>query len=251
MPAHVMIIGATGGIGRALAERSAQLPGLQDLVLCAREASTDSGLRALQDRHADDFSLHLVDVDITDTGSLADMSERLSRELGDLDLVINASGLLHGDGIAPEKMLEQVGPDGLQAVFAVNAFGPILLARALLPWLKRKRRIVFASLSARVGSIEDNRLGGWYAYRAAKAAQNQLLKTLAVELRRRNPEAVVLALHPGTTDTPLSAPFQQNVAAEKLFTPAFVATRLLDILLSATPADSGRFIAWDGQAIPW
>jgi len=110
---------------------------------------------------------------------------------------------------------------------------------------------VFASLSARVGSISDNRLGGWYGYRAAKAAQNQFLKTMAIELARLNPSSIVLALHPGTTDTALSRPFQAGVAAEKLFTTEFVATRLLQLIADATPADSGSFVAWDGQTIAW
>jgi NAD(P)-dependent dehydrogenase (short-subunit alcohol dehydrogenase family) len=118
----------------------------------------------------------------------------------------------------------------MQQIFAVNAFGPVLLAQALMPWLKQRRRVVFASLSARVGSIADNRLGGWYSYRASKAAQNQLLKTLSIELARRNPGAIVLALHPGTTDTGLSRPFQANVSQEKLFTPDFVAERLLHLM---------------------
>jgi NAD(P)-dependent dehydrogenase (short-subunit alcohol dehydrogenase family) len=166
-------------------------------------------------------------------------------------LLINASGLLHAPGIEPEKLLEHVDAAALRQLFEVNAHGPILLARALLPWLVRKRRIIYASLSARVGSIDDNRLGGWYGYRASKAAQNQLLKTLAIELRRRNPEAIVLVLHPGTTDTHLSRPFQRNVAPGKLFSPDFVASRLMAIIEAAESDNSGRFIAWDGEEIPW
>ena len=164
---------------------------------------------------------------------------------------MNSSGLLHSDQVSPEKALEHISLPSMQQVFAVNAYGPILLAQALMPWLKTRRRVVFASLSARVGSIADNRLGGWYSYRASKAAQNQLLKTFAIELARRNPEAVVLALHPGTTDTALSRPFQASVAQEKLFTPAFVAEQLLRQITQATPRDTGSFIAWDGQRIAW
>ena len=110
---------------------------------------------------------------------------------------------------------------------------------------------VFASLSARVGSIGDNRLGGWYAYRAAKAAQNQFMRTFAIELRRANPAAACLLLHPGTVDTPLSRPFQSGVEPGRLFAPELAAGHLLAVIASATPADSGRFLAWDGQAIPW
>ncbi len=252
MAAHVLIVGAAGGIGGALAAHCARDPALKSIALCARSAGSDAALRELRDRlHAAGKRVLLIDADITDERSLSAMAAELGEAMPELDLAINATGLLHASGIAPEKSLEQLNAAALQAVFAVNAHGPILLARALLPWLKQRRRIVFASLSARVGSIDDNRLGGWYAYRAAKAAQNQLLKTLAIELARRNPEAIVLALHPGTTDTRLSQPFRQNVAADKLFTPGFVATQLMDIIEQATPADSGRFIAWDGQSIPW
>lgn len=157
--------------------------------------------------------------------------------------------MLHGDGIRPEKSVAQVRRAALEQVFALNAFAPILLAQALLPLLTGT--CMFASLSARVGSIGDNRLGGWYAYRASKAAQNQLMKTFAIELARRNPQACCLLLHPGMVDTALSAPFQANVPAERLFTPPRAAAQLLGIIARATPADSGRFIAWDGTNIPW
>jgi NAD(P)-dependent dehydrogenase (short-subunit alcohol dehydrogenase family) len=136
-------------------------------------------------------------------------------------------------------------------VFALNAFAPILLASALLPLLDQGHPCVFASLSARVGSIGDNRLGGWYVCRASKAAQNQLLRTFALELARRNHQATCLLLHPGTVDTPLSAPFQGRVPAERLFTPDRAARHLLDIIAGAMPRDNGRFLAWDGQPIPW
>jgi NAD(P)-dependent dehydrogenase (short-subunit alcohol dehydrogenase family) len=171
--------------------------------------------------------------------------------LQDIDLIVNTVCLLHSSDVSPEKALEHISLPSMKQVFAVNAYGPILLAQALLPWLKARRPVVFASLSARVGSITDNRLGGWYSYRASKAAQNQFLKTLAIELARRNPEAIVLALHPGTTDTGLSRPFQANVTQEKLFTPAFVAEHLLQQITQATAEDTGSFIAWDGQRIPW
>jgi NAD(P)-dependent dehydrogenase (short-subunit alcohol dehydrogenase family) len=166
-------------------------------------------------------------------------------------LIVNAAGLLHAPDLVPEKSVTQISIASMQKVFAVNAFGPMLLIKALWPWLRAKRPIVFASLSARVGSIEDNQLGGWLSYRAAKAAQNQFLKTSAIELSRLNPQSIVLALHPGTTDTALSQPYQANVRPEKLFTPEFVAERLLEVIQHASPADSGSFIAWDGKRIAW
>ena len=133
----------------------------------------------------------------------------------------------------------------------MNAFGAILLAQALDPLLDRQRPLHLASLSARVGSIGDNRLGGWYSYRAAKAAQNQLLRTLAIEWQRRLPLACVALLHPGTTATPLSEPFRASVPPERLFSPRQAAEQLLTVLAGQTPEHSGGFLAWDGQTIPW
>ena len=135
--------------------------------------------------------------------------------------------------------------------FQVNAIGPALVAKHFLPRLPKDRPARFAVLSARVGSIEDNRLGGWYGYRASKAALNMLVRSLAIELARTRPLAVCVALHPGTVDTALSRPFQRNVAAQKLFTPAYAAGRLLDVLDGLGPGDSGGFYAYDGTRIPF
>jgi NAD(P)-dependent dehydrogenase (short-subunit alcohol dehydrogenase family) len=193
----------------------------------------------------------LLPCDVTDEASLALLADSIAAAGGRLNLVINTAGLLHDAGLAPEKTVRQVTLANLQRAFTANAFGPILLARALLPQLATDEPVVFASLSARVGSIGDNRLGGWYAYRASKAAQNQLLRSFAIEFARLNRRAIVLALHPGTVDTALSQPFSGGVAADKLFTPAFAAQRLLDVIAARTPADSGGFYAWDGAPIPW
>jgi NAD(P)-dependent dehydrogenase (short-subunit alcohol dehydrogenase family) len=159
--------------------------------------------------------------------------------------------LTRGDGTGPEKSLKQITAQGLAEQFAINAIGPALVAQAFLPLLPRDRRAVFAVLSARVGSIEDNRLGGWHGYRAAKAALNMLVRNFAIELARSHPQAIVVGLHPGTVDTALSAPFQKGVAPERLFTPASAAARLLDTLDGLTPQDSGGLFAWDGSRIPF
>ncbi len=249
---NALIMGASSGIGHAMAERLAADPFIETLVLCSRRARSSAPLLALQSQlAAAGKQCLLLDVDITDEASLSAMTDHLKKGAQAIDLIVNTAGLLHSKDVSPEKALEHVSLSSMQRVFAVNAFGPILLAQALMPWLKARRPVVFASLSARVGSITDNRLGGWYSYRASKAAQNQLLKTLAIELARRNPEAVVLALHPGTTDTDLSRPFQANVAQEKLFTPTFVAEQLLQQIMQVTAEDTGSFIAWNGQRIAW
>ena len=168
-----------------------------------------------------------------------------------LRLVINTAGWLHDGGRGPEKRLQAIQRAGLEQAFSVNAFAPILLAKSVAPAFGHGQPCWFASLSARVGSIGDNQLGGWYGYRAAKAAQNQLLRTLALEWKRRLPMACVSLLHPGTTATELSAPFRSAVPAEKLFSPQRAAGHLLDVLAEQQPHDSGRFLAWDGSVIPW
>ncbi len=249
---NALIMGASSSIGYAMAERLASDPVVETLVLCSRRALPNSPLLALQSQlAAKGKQCLLLDVDIANEASLLAMTDHLRKDIQVIDLIVNTAGLLHSKDVSPEKALEHISLSSMQQVFAVNAYGPILLAQALMPWLKSRRPVVFASLSARVGSIADNRLGGWYSYRASKAAQNQFLKTLAIELARRNPEAIVLALHPGTTDTDLSRPFQANVAQEKLFTPDFVAEQLLKQIMQMTAEDTGSFIAWDGQRIAW
>ena len=162
-----------------------------------------------------------------------------------------ASGILHDDeALRPEKTWRALDGAALERVYRINAVGPALVAKHFLPLLARDRKSVFAALSARVGSISDNHLGGWHAYRASKAALNMLLRTFAIELARRNPRAICVGLHPGTVDTGLSAPFQANVPEGKLFTPDFAAARLLEVVDRLKPDDSGKVFAWDGQLIP-
>ena len=142
-------------------------------------------------------------------------------------------------------------PQTLTHLFQVNATGPALIAKHVLPLLVRGRKSVFAALSARVGSIEDNRLGGWHSYRASKAALNMLLRSCSVELAHRNPDAVCVSLHPGTVDTRLSEPFQKSVPDNQLFSAEQSARHLLEVIDGLTPADTGGFFAWDAAPIPY
>lgn len=166
-------------------------------------------------------------------------------------LVIVATGLLHAESRAPEKALRELDPAWLAQVYAVNAIGPALVAKHFLPLMPRGVRTVFAALSARVGSISDNRLGGWYGYRASKAALNMLVRNLSIEERRRNDRAIVVALHPGTVDTDLSRPFQGNVQASRLFTAERAAMQLLDVIEELTVRDSGKLFDFEGKEIPF
>jgi len=226
MDEAAVVIGATGGVGRAVADR---------LEAAGRYAAVHRLSRAVG-----------LDLEREETvlAAAADVAAGPRPTL-----VLVATGVLH-DGYAPERTLRALDPEHLLRDYRVNAVGPALVAKHFIPLLPRDRRAVFAALSARVGSIADNRLGGWHAYRASKAGLNMLLKTLAVELARTHPQAVVAGLHPGTVDTPLSAPFQKGVAQDKLFTPAHSAERLLQVIDGLTPGDSGGVLAWDGARIP-
>ncbi|QEA39393.1 SDR family NAD(P)-dependent oxidoreductase [Pistricoccus aurantiacus] len=235
-----LVTGASGGIG------SAVLDALLDSERPGRVIAVSR-----QNMNRQDARLETLKLDLTQSQDLQRLTEHLNGE--PVHLIFNAIGILHADAdnLAPEKRLEDLDPDALARVFHINAATAALLLKALLPCLKGDHPTIFASLSARVGSIEDNRLGGWYAYRASKAAHNMLLRTAAIELRRLNNQATVLCLHPGTTDTALSAPFQGRVPEGKLFTPAFVAERLLDVMEQRTPQDTGSFWDWEGKSIPW
>ncbi len=221
LPSPALVVGTSGGIGAAMAT-----------ALRARGVATQ-GLSRRDDG-----------IDLADEASIA-------AAIASLDvtprLVLVATGLLHADGLAPEKSLAALDPVRLARSFAINAIGPALLAKHLLPRMPRNGRSVFAVLSARVGSIADNRLGGWYGYRASKAALNQLIRTAAIEQTRRAPGSIVVALHPGTVATALSAPFRGQ--AEQVFAPDAAATHLLDVVAGLQVADSGGFFAWNGEPI--
>jgi NAD(P)-dependent dehydrogenase (short-subunit alcohol dehydrogenase family) len=237
-PGIAVVIGATGGLGRAFVDALARDPAYS-AVLALSRAPLSAAAPGIVTGH----------LDLTDEGSITAAAAQ-ARTLGEPRLVIVATGILHGAGIAPEKSWNALRADTMAAVFAVNCIGPSMVARHFLPLLPRQGRSVFAALSARVGSIGDNRLGGWHAYRASKAALNMMIRGLSIELARRAPQAMCLGLHPGTVDTSLSAPFQGNVAPGGLFAPADAAARLLAVIAAATPADSGSVLAWDGSTVP-
>lgn len=241
---RALVVGQ-GGIGRALVrELELRAPRLQVLAT-SRQPRQAADPRAPRAPGGD-----LLPLDLTDDASLAGLADRLAGG-APLRIVINTAGLLHEGELQPEKRLGQVRRAHLERNFAVNGFGPLLLAQVIEPLLPRDQPCHFASLSARVGSIGDNQLGGWYSYRASKAAQNQLLRCLAIEWGRKLPQACVSLLHPGTTATGLSRPFQASVPPHRLFSPEQAASQLLEVLEGLGPGQSGGFWAWDGQPIPW
>lgn len=246
--ARVLIAGASRGIGLALCTALLARNDVAQVWAVARQASDSTELAELAERYGQ--RLKRLDCDARDEHALEALVSTILEQCEHLHLVISTLGILHQDGAKAEKALSQLTLASLQATFATNTFAPILLLKHLLPLL-RKQPATFAALSARVGSIGDNRLGGWYSYRASKAALNQLLHTASIELKRLNPAATVLAIHPGTTDTQLSQPFQGNVPEGQLFEPAFSADRIIELVGTHGPDDSGSFWAWDNKPIVW
>ena len=244
-PGNALVVGSSQGLGLELC---AQLLARGHRVFAAtRDPSAATALRAL----ASEERLSVVALELTDPASIEAALGEVAAQVSRLHLVMNVAGLLHGADLGPERKVEELDLDAFQRVFAVNAFGPALVVKHALPLLRHSEPSIVANLSARVGSISDNRLGGWYAYRASKAAQNQLTKTLAVEFSRRAKHCAVVALHPGTVDTGLSKPFQRHVPPEKLFSTERAARQLLEVLDGVTVEQTGQFFAWDGSPIPW
>ena len=223
-----VVFGAGGGIGGALVEALRATNHFHAVLAFSRSTSPA--------------------IDLLDETSLKRAAD-VAASQGELRLVIDATGFLHDAQQAPEKTWRQLDADGMARAFALNAIGPALMMKHILPLLPKSGKSVFATLSARVGSIGDNRLGGWYAYRASKAALNQLVRTASVELARRAPEALCVALHPGTVATTLSAPFAATGLT--VHSPPEAAQHLLTVIDALKSDANGGFFDWRGQAVPW
>ena len=226
-----IIFGATGGIGSAIADQLESDSGFASVIRFSRSESSP------------------VRVDLTSEASIRDAAQWVKHRHIAPSMLFVATGLLHDDKRGPEKSLRELDADWLLQNYQVNAVGPALIAKYFLPLMDRQEIFRFAALSARVGSISDNRLGGWYGYRASKAALNMMIRNLAIEWSRKNDRSIIVALHPGTVDTELSQPFQGNVPPEKLFDSSRAARQLLDLLETLQPAQSGKIFAWDGTEI--
>lgn len=227
-----VVIGASGGIGAAFEAALVEEGAFATVHGFARQRTG---------------AQHL---DLLDEGSIAAAAAHVARGAPPT-LVIVATGLLHNATRGPEKALRDLDPAWLAQTYAVNAIGPALIAKHFLPIMPTGQRTVFAALSARVGSIADNRMGGWHGYRASKAALNMLIRTLSIEERRRNDRALVVGLHPGTVDTALSRPFQGNVPPGRLFDAERAALQLLDVIEGLKGADSGKLFDYEGDEIPF
>lgn len=224
---QALILGATGAIGGALTAQLTADPRCTQVVALSRHSTPA--------------------IDLEQPQSIAAAAEAL-RPQGPWHLIVVATGMLSGPTGGPEKRLADLNATHLAASFATNTIGPALALAHFAPQLAKGERSLLAVLSAKVGSIGDNRLGGWYSYRASKAALNMLLKTASIEVARTHPQAVLAALHPGTVDSALSAPFR---GAQIGRPPAAAAQELLAVLDGLQPQDSGGFWAYDGQQLPW
>lgn len=232
---NIALIGANGTLGQAFLRLLA--PQTKNIYAFSRYAPTHkiTGVTYQTMDYMDEDSIKL--------------GANSTKSTGALDLVLVTIGILHTGTIMPEKSLRDINADNMQTLFMANTVAPSLIAKYFLPCLHRHNRAIFATISARVGSISDNRLGGWYAYRTAKAGLNMMIKGLSIEVARKYPNAIVVGLHPGTVNSPLSKPFQKNVPIGKLFTPNQSAQYLYDVLNNLQPKDTGLCFAWDGQQI--
>jgi len=229
MPGLAVVIGATGGIGAAMTRRLGETGLFEEVVALGRRTTPA--------------------LDLTDEASIEAAAAEVAGRGVPLRLVFDATGFLHDEAHQPEKSWRHLTAEGLAHAFALNAIGPALLMKHFLPLMAREGKSVFATLSAKVGSITDNGYGGWYGYRASKAALNQIVRTAAIEASRRRPGLAVVAMHPGTVDTPLSAPFSKAGLAVR--DPDTAAGEMWSVIAGLDGEDTGRFLAYDGRELPW
>jgi len=235
------VIGASGGIGSELVEALCKLPSVTRIYAFSRTKPQFSNPK-----------IFASTIDLEKENTVAAAAGAIGAENSALDIVIVASGILHKQGfLAPERSLKDVDPESLSAAFRVNTAGPLLIAKHFHPLLPKTKKSVFAALSARVGSIEDNHLGGWYSYRVSKAGLNMGIKTLSVELTRLRPLATCVGLHPGTVATKLSEPFLGRAHKGHVFTPDVASTNLLQVISTLNQKDSGFVLDWSGKRVPY
>ena len=232
----VAVIGSSGAIGSAFVDHYINDQSINSIFSFSRSSI---GIDNNKVKH---FS-----IDIENENSVQDAAK--SVEEINFDEIIIASGLLHTNEFGPEKSIKDLKADNILKILNVNTVGPAIIGKHFLPLLNKNNKSVMAFLSARVGSISENKLGGWYAYRASKSALNQIIKTFSIELKRTNPKAIIIGLQPGTVDSELSAPFKRSVSNNKLFSAEYSASQLLGVIKRADESSSGNLISWDGEII--
>ena len=236
---NVAIIGAGGALGQAFLHRLSELSGIERIYAFSRNGASfgKDNVTPIQINYENEASISMA-------------ANKAFRE-SSLDLILVTTGILHEGSMMPEKSLRDLSIGTFQKLFFANTIVPALVAKHFLSKINKTKRVVFAVLSARVGSISDNHLGGWYSYRASKAALNMVIKNIAIEMARRNKESIIIGLHPGTVDRNLSKPFQSNVPENRLFSADYSAKKLLEVLNVLKPSDSGKCFAWDGSELQY
>ena len=243
-----IVIGAGSSIGTALCKRWQQDDAISHVFAVSREQTFDHE----RSEHA---SIHNIRCDYSEA-SIIEACQTIKtlideKQLGTISRVCICNGILHNENVWPEKRLEELNTSNLLEVFSINSVTPLLWLKSLLDLVRAKNDCVISVFNARIGSIGDNRSGGWYSYRASKAALNMLLKTAAIEYARRAKNVKLISFHPGTTDTALSRPFQGSVKKENLFTPDFVAQHLVRIMNTQNVDGELSFIDWENKVIVW
>jgi len=236
MSKNIAIIGSSGAIGNAFVEHYLKDNAVEKIFSFSRSVDSHTSKK-----------IYSFDIDIESQESIEKAASYL--EGCYLDRVIIASGVLHTESFQPEKSIKDLNYETLSKVYSVNTIGPALVGKYFLPLLNKKNKSVMAFLSARVGSISDNKVGGWYSYRSSKSALNQIVKNFSIEMKRSNPNAVILALQPGTVESKFSEPFKKNISKDKLFSPDFSVDMMSKVIESANSSSSGNLIAWDGEVI--
>ena len=252
-----LVLGASQGIGFGFVQHLLNQDPTHQVYATYRSIESAAPLLALAAQYGD--RLTCIELEITDEDQVIQCLQQVAAGLAaglrgsdrQLGWVINCIGMLHQGDLQPEKSLRQINTEQLLTYFQVNSIGSILLAKHLAPLIKTTDRVIFATLSAKVGSITDNQLGGWYGYRASKAALNMFMRSIAIEYRRTCKGAIVVVLHPGTTETGLSEPFRRGVPPEKLFSIDRSVGQLMQVMNGLGPEDSGEFFSWDGTSLPW
>ena len=234
---NIAILGANGTIGKAYLSHFSELDNVKTIYAFSRSKVSSKSAKVIP------YKINYNNEEEIKASAM------ISSKIRKLDLVIVANGILYDNQAFPEKKISEISIDNLKKLFFVNTILPLIFAKHFLPQLSNENTSVFAFMSARIGSISDNRLGGWYSYRASKASLNMMIKNLSIEIERTNKKAVIVGLHPGTVDSPLSKPFQKNIPKNKLFSPEFSIRQLSKVIYSLKPEDSGKIYAWDGVEI--
>ena len=234
----VAVIGSSGAIGNAISNRLLEDDSVETIYKFSRSQKSEGNQKEKN-----------FFIDIEDENSIKKSTENIPEDIK-FDMIFVATGILHNDDdIFPEKSIKDINADKLKRVLSINTIGPTLVGKYFIPYLNNKNKSIFAFLSARVGSISENKLGGWYSYRSSKTALNQIIKNFSIEIKRTNPNAIFVGLQPGTVSSFLSKPFEKNVKSENLFTPDFSASKLLEVINNLELKDTGKLIAWNGEEI--